>query len=143
MKRAYTILSRLSLFLVGLCMFSFVMSVAEIGSYDAWVSVASMSLCAFIPLLALTAVAGVFHLIQRQLMPQQNLVRYEKPKRDHHEPLRDADDDAQLARIMSRLNADEQAYLRELLASRRMGLSSDGELMSLDDVLKRYDQDQT
>lgn len=143
MKRTYTILSRLSLFLVGLCMFSFMMSVAEIGSYDAWVSVASMSLCAFIPLIALTAIAGVFHLIQRQLMPRQESVRYEKPKRDQHEPLSDADDDAQLARIMSRLNADERAYLRELLASRRMGLSSDGELMSLEDVMKRYDQAET
>ena len=42
---------------------------------------------------------------------------------------------ARLARIMNQLSSDDRAYLQEQLANRRLGVSSDGELMSLDELL--------
>ena len=42
---------------------------------------------------------------------------------------------ARLARIMNQLSPDDRTYLQEQLANRRLGVSSDGELMSLDELL--------
>jgi hypothetical protein len=42
---------------------------------------------------------------------------------------------ARLAGIMNQLSPDDRAYLEEQLANRRLGVSSDGELMSLDELL--------
>ena len=47
---------------------------------------------------------------------------------------------ARLSRIMSQLSPDDRAYLEEQLANRRLGVSGDGELMSLDELLDDDDQ---
>lgn len=43
--------------------------------------------------------------------------------------------------IMKQLSPDDRAYLQEHLANRRLGVSNDGELVSLDDLLDNEQDD--
>ncbi len=45
------------------------------------------------------------------------------------------DDSQRMRRIMAQLTPQDRDYLRERLAAQRLGLSDDGELVSLDEVL--------
>lgn len=61
----------------------------------------------------------------------------EKKKRDFTDF--GLDDDSRMDEIMSRLTAEQQIYLENKLRNSRLGISSDGELMSMDDLLDDFD----
>jgi hypothetical protein len=63
----------------------------------------------------------------------------EKRKRKNRLPLEDMDDDHRIRRIMAQLTPPDRDYLHERLADRQLGLSDDGEMVSLDDILADYD----
>jgi phage FluMu protein gp41 len=53
--------------------------------------------------------------------------------------LDDLDDSQRMRRIMAQLTPPDRDYLRERLAAQRLGLSDDGEMVSLDEVLSEYE----
>ncbi|MEM9952296.1 MAG: hypothetical protein AAF846_11875 [Chloroflexota bacterium] len=50
--------------------------------------------------------------------------------------------DAVLEDIMEQLSPEQQAYLERRLQNSSMGVGNDGELISIDDLLSDYDQEQ-
>ena len=48
---------------------------------------------------------------------------------------------ARLQRILRQLSPEDRDYLQQQLAARRLGVSGDGELMTLDDLLADNDTD--
>lgn len=86
-------------------------------------------------LLLFMMVTGIGTLIERNSSP-------EKRKRDWSADFYSSDDQ-RLRQILSRLSADDRAFLEAKLAERSLGLHDDGEIVSLDDLLdedsrKRY-----
>jgi hypothetical protein len=64
----------------------------------------------------------------------------DKAKRKYNTSLYDLSENERLDRIMARLSLEEREYLEDLLVAREMGLTDDGELTSLDDVLEQFER---
>lgn len=68
-------------------------------------------------------------------------MRRDDEKRKKNEFMYGGDfDDARLERIMNQLSPQDQAYLERRLADREVGLSDDGEIVSMNDLLDEFEQ---
>jgi len=80
-----------------------------------------------------SAIAGIGALVDWS----QNRNRQEKRKREFYDDFGD-DEDMNMDDIMSRLTPQQQAYLQDQLRQSRLGVGTDGEMMSMSDLLKTY-----
>ncbi|MGJ3240191.1 MAG: hypothetical protein ACFE0Q_15900 [Anaerolineae bacterium] len=100
--------------------------------YEALLGVMVVLFCSSPLVVLVAAVSGIGALLERFDGSQ-------KRKREFHDFDLDYDGD-QLANIMQRLTPEQQAYLEERLQQQRLGLGSDGEIVSLDDLFEESKQ---
>ncbi|MDQ7028169.1 MAG: hypothetical protein Q9P44_21710, partial [Anaerolineae bacterium] len=100
-------------------------------AYSLGIGLAAAVVCSS-PIVMLTAlITGIGTLVERN---SGSSTKYKNKRKNDF--LADFDQNPRrLQHIMSQLSPDDRAYLQEELANRRLGVSNDGELISLDDLL--------
>lgn len=109
----------------------------EAAIYNLALGWTTFFLLLMIPLFLSLAISGGMLSLRRRREAQQGGA---KAKRKYDTSLYDLSENERLDRIMARLSLEERDYLEELLVAREMGLTDDGELTSLDDVLEQFER---
>jgi hypothetical protein len=105
--------------------------------YNIGMGFLTATLCAS-PIVGLSlAVSGIGALVEK--FNTDEATGTLKRKRKRRLTLDDLDDSQRMRRIMAQLTPPDRDYLRERLAAQRLGLSDDGEMVSLDEVLSEYE----
>lgn len=130
----YTLLGFLAIFFVAV--------IAGVGFpegsliYGLGTGLAAAVICTTPFVLLTSVITGIGTMIQRNT----NLQMDEKLKNDF---LADFDENpARIQQIMQQLSPSDRAYLQQVLSARRLGVSGDGELMSLDELLDDQAEDE-
>ncbi|MGB7341390.1 MAG: hypothetical protein WBC91_21015 [Phototrophicaceae bacterium] len=105
--------------------------------YNMLTGIMVAGICSSPLVMLVTIVSGIATLADRL----QNGSKTKRKNDDFYTNFNESDMD--IDDIMRRLTPEQQAYLQQRLHNNRLGVGSDGELVSMNDLLNDFDQEQS